>query len=363
MAKLSAPTGEDVARHAGVSRMTVSAVLNGARGNVRVSGETRERVLAAAAALGYSPHPAARALRRQQSQSIGFIPRSNRGTPDEQPVAYSLSVQVARAAIRLGYHVIEASAEPAASRTSDELVRFLLKWRVDGVIVDSPDSDGEVQRLVDHGLPVVQLMRPRFSVATATITVDAAEGIAAAVDHLVAQGHREIAFLGSRPDHAVDRSRLDAFIAALAAHRIDVAPSYVQLGDRASIIGDGYTLTGALLRLPLRPTAILASGDNLALGTLRALHEARVRVPDEMSLISYDDALAAHLYPPLTSVGQPFHEVAERATGLIVDRLEPSAGPGAGPVHLTLPTKLTIRSSTGPPAAGVAGEGRRGVGP
>lgn len=363
MTKLGAPTAEDVARQAGVSRMTVSAALNGARGNVRVSNETRERVLAVATELGYSPNPAARALRRRQSQIIGFIPRSNRGTPDEQPVAYSLSVQVARAAIRLGYHIIEASAEPATSRTSDELVRFLLKWHIDGVIFDSPDSDTEVQRLVDHGLPVVQLMRPRFSVTTATVTVDAAEGIIAAVDHFVEQGHRDIAFLGSRPEHAVDRSRLDCFVAALAHHRINVPPEYIQLGDRASLIGDGYTLTDALLGLSRRPTAILASGDNLALGTLRALHEARVRVPDDMSLISYDDALAAHLYPPLTSVGQPFQEVAERATGLIVDRLDPSAGSSADPVHITLPTKLTIRSSTCPPAAEVVGEGRRAVGP
>lgn len=358
MTTYSAATGEDVARHAGVSRMTVSAVLNGGGGNARVSAETRQRVLASAAVLGYTPNPTARALRRRRSHVIGFIPRANRGTPDEQPVAYSLSVEIARAAIQLGYHVIEAIAEPAPSRTSDELVRFLLKWRVDGVICDSPDSDGEVQRLVDHSLPVVQLMRPRLSVGTATVTVDASEGITAAVDHLVEQGHREIAFLGRRPDHPVDQNRLDAFTAALAQHRLHPAPDHIRLGNRASAIGDGYKLTGDLLDLPHRPTAILASGDNLALGTLRALYEARVDVPEQMSLISYDDALAAQLYPPLTSVGQPFQEVADRAAKLIIDWLDPVQNQNACAVHVTLPTRLTIRASTCQPATTI-GERRR----
>lgn len=342
------PTANDVAKRAGVSRMTVSSVLNGTGGNVRVSAATRERVLASAAELEYSPHPVARALRSRRSRIIGFVPRSARGTPYEQPVSYLLSIHVARAAMRRGYHVVEASAETAASRGSDELLRFLLGWRVDGVIFDWPESDGEVGRFVEKGLPIVQLMRPRFAVPTPTITVDAGEGIAAAVDHLAELGHRRIAFIGSGVEHSVERVRYDHFVAALGRHDIELPDDCVWHGADASI-ATGHAATHAFLALPHRPTAVFAAGDNLALGVLRALYEAELHVPRDVSLVSYDDTFVANLYPPLTSVGQPFPDIAERATSLIADGLDSSADGIDEATRVVLPARLTVRDSTGPP--------------
>ena len=348
MATRRVPTASDVAERAGVSRMTVSSVLNGAGRNVRVSEATRQRVLAAAAALDYSPHPAARALRSRRSRIIGFVPRSARGTPYEQPVSYLLSIHVARAAMRLGYHVVEASAETAASRGSDELLRFLLGWRVDGVIFDCPDSDGEVGRFADNGLPIVQLMRPRFAVPTPSITVDAAEGITEAVDHLAALGHRRIAFIGSGVEHPVDRVRYDHFAAALARHDLDLPADRVWHGADASI-ETGRAATRAFLAASPRPTAVFAAGDNLALGVLRALYEADLHVPRDVSVVSYDDTFVANLYPPLTSVGQPFADIAARATSLIADGLDSSGDGLDEATRVVLPAKLTVRDSTGPP--------------
>lgn len=350
MAKSRAVTSNDVARQTGVSRATVSTVLSGAEGNIRVSDETRRRVLAAAAELGYSPHPLAQALRRQRSGVLGFVPRSSRTTPYEHPVPYLLAVQIAQAAMRRGYHVVEASAETTASRASDELARFLLDRRVDGVLFDSPETAAEVRRFTERGLPVVQLIRPQLAVATPAITVDAAPGIAAALDHLAGLGHRRIAFLGHGGPHPVDRIRRDTFTATLARHGLAAPDAWLRLVDDYSI-EEGYAAARALLALPERPTALFAAGDNLALGVLQALYEARLRVPDDLSLVSYDDIFAAHLPPPLTSVVQPLREVAERAIATIAAQLDRGEVAAGEPIPIALPTHLVARASTRPPRA------------
>lgn len=359
MGQRRSPTSTDVAKRAGVSRVTVSTVLNGRHGTVRVSEATRQRVLAAVAELNYVPHPMAQALRRRQSRTIGFVPRPSRGLPMEEPVPYLLGINVAHAAIRRGYHLVEASAETTTSRRGDDLVQFLLDRRVDGVIFDCPGSESEVQRCVDHSLPVVQLMRPQFAVPTPAIIVNAADGIVDAIDHLVALGHHAIAFLGTDSPHPIDRARFDGFLTALARHGIAAPAAHLRLGVARSLIEEGYDFALALVALSARPTAIFAAGDPLALGALRALYEARVRVPDDMSLISYDDTVAPHLYPPLTSVSQPLAAVADRAIALIADAVEgwrpdgiSSADPDAASAPIVLPTRLTIRDSTRAPSEG-----------
>ncbi len=349
MAKPRTITSNDVAREAGVSRATVSIVLSGTAGNIRVSDETRQRVLAAAATLGYSPHPLAQALRRQRSDTIGFVPRFSRTSPYEHPVPYLLSVQIAQAAIRRGFHIVEASAETTASRTSDELARFLLDRRVDGVILDSPETADEVARFAARGLPIVQLIRPQHAVASATLTVDATPGIVAAIDHLVALGHRRIGFLGHGGAHPIDRSRREAFIAALARHDLIAEGGWIRLVSDYSI-AESREATLALLAAPTRPTALFAAGDNLALGVLQALYARRLRVPDDLSLISYDDIFAPHLPPPLTSVSQPLRELAERALSLLIDQLDLPADAAPQPHRQqALPTTLVIRESTTAP--------------
>ncbi len=347
-------TSSDVARRAGVSQPTVSVVLNGARSNVRVSDATRQRVMAAAAALGYTPHLAAQALRRQRSGIIGFVPRFFRQTPYERPIPYLLSVHIARAAMLSGYHVIEVNGESSRARTGNELIRFLLGQRVDGVIFDAPDSANEVRPFAERAVPVVQLLRSQPVPETSTVTVDPSVGIESAVAHLAALGHRRIAFIGSNRTDPVDRNRLDAFLAALDRRSIAAGDGYVQLGATRAVEG-GYRAMAALLALPERPTALLVMGDSLALGVLRLLYERQVRVPDAMSIVSYDDAFADFLYPPLTSVAQPVREVAEQAVALLAARIEGRTENANGqenantPVHIVMPTGLVVRASTQPP--------------
>lgn len=349
MTQYRSPTADDVAKRVGVSRMTVSSVLNGTGSNVRVSDATRRRVIEAARDLGYRADPAARALRSGRSRIIGFVPRAESATPHKEPVADLLGIYIARAAMAHGHHIVEASAETAASRGSDELSRFLLGWRVDGVIFDSPASDAEVQRFLDIGVPVIQLMRPRMGIATVTITVDSAEGIRQAVDHLVKLGHQHIAYIGSGISHHMGRLRRDQFVHSLASHGLQIPDAYVCPDSNASV-EDGFAIARRFFDLPKIPTAIFAAGDNLALGALRALYQARLRVPDDVSVISYDDTFVANLYPPLTSVGQPLSEVAATAVSLIVDRADSAPEDSVlAKTHVTLPAQLHVRESTGAP--------------
>lgn len=342
-----APTANDVARRAGVSRSTVSVVLSGHTGNIRVSEATRKRVLAVAAELGYSPHPIAQALRQQRSNIIGFVSRSTPHGLFDETVPYILNIEIARAAARRGCYVVEARVDPSHPDSSAALGQSLRPHRVDGVIFDSPATSDVVRSVQDAGLPIVQLMRPQLDVETPTVTVSASQGVTAAVNHLVELGHHRIAYIGSSPTHPVLNQRLEVFRDAIARHRVELPDNYIQL-EPASTISVGQVLTESLLRLPIPPTAIIAAGDNLALGVMRALYHESIRVPDTISVVSYDDTLAAYVYPPLTSVAQPLHAVAEHALDLLIDALDPTT-PTHADWHVTLPTHLEIRASTAPP--------------
>jgi LacI family transcriptional regulator len=259
-------------------------------------------------------------------------------------------MHIANAAMRRGYHVIEASAETARSRESDELVRFLRARGVDGVILDSPETSNEVQRLIDRGLPVVQVIRPRTDVQTPSISVDSVPGIEAALHHLTELGHRHVGFIGHGGMHPTDRSRLDCFTTTLEAFGSIVHGEWIVLVDDYAI-EHGYTAARRLLALDALPTALFVAGDNLALGVLQALHESDIRVPDALSMVTYDDIFAAHLAPPLTSVVQPLETVGEEAIALLTSQVEATTAYDVSE-HIILPTSLTVRSSTRFPSGG-----------
>lgn len=337
-----AATSSDVAARAGTSRATVSAVFSGTRG-IRVSQETRERVLAVAAELNYSPNPLARALRRQQSGIIGFIRHT------ENPLTMTVVDEfVTRTAMNHGWHVLEASINQARAHDSEEVAQFMLSRRVDAVIFDRPRSIDEIQRFAERDLPIVQILRPQPDIATSTVVVDPGPGIEAAVDHLAQQGHHRLGFIGCTDPHPANAARLEHFRAAVSRHQIPLSDEYVQLGETYAL-AEGYVGTHNLLALPSPPTAIFATAETLALGVLQALHQAHVHVPEEMSVIAYDDVYAPYACPPLTSVAQPFQEVAEHAIELILRALDRTLDELDEPTQIVLPTRLVVRTSTHPP--------------
>lgn len=350
MARTRAITTSDIAQRAGVSRAAVSVVLNGARSNVRVSQATRQRIEEIAAELGYSPNRTAQALRRRQSGVIGFVPMPGKGLrmPLRSPVQFLLGTLVARAAQHHGFHVVAAATDPAVSTEREGLAQVLLNLRVDGAILHGPKNGTDVQAIVDLGLPVVQLMRPRYEVRTSTITVDPEPGIAAGVAHLMQLGHRRVAFIGTTSTHPNDTARQETFLERLRDHEIVVPEGYVQIRQDYSV-EDGCAATRALMSLDAPPTAIFATGDSLALGALHALYALGIRVPDDVTLLSYDDAFVESLYPPLTSVSQPYQQVADQAVAWIAQAVADPAAATADPVHSVFPSRLVVRASSAAP--------------
>jgi LacI family transcriptional regulator len=340
----SSPTSQDVAKLAGVSRSIVSGVLNGTMSTMRVSDETRERVLAAARELGYTPNPVARALRRRRSNVIGFVPRSDRYTPYDSPVPFLLTGNLAQSGIEHGYHIVEASTKLANRSGSDDLIQFLVGRHVDGVVLDSPESAQEVARIIDRRLPVVQMIRPQHAVLTPTVMIDAVPGTTEAIEHFIEMGHRDIGFIGTRGDHPVDRSRLDTFRNVLIKAGITPRDEWIELVETYNPTW-GRVAAEHLLATDPQPTALFISGDNLASGALQFMYERGIRIPDQLSVISYDDIFAAHLTPALTSVNQPLAEAAEKAITLLVSLIETPQDNRIEPETVNLPSHIVKRHS------------------
>lgn len=343
-------TTNDVAQRAGVSRATVSFVLNNARSTVRVSPSTRQRIEEIGAELGYSPNRTAQALRRRQSGVIGFVPMAVKGQcrPFDLPVQFLLGSYVSRAALSHGFHAIEVPVEIAASDQCRDLTKFLSSLDVDGVVFHGAESPSQVHAVMDLGVPVVQLMRTWTEVHSSTVTVDPKSGIFAGVDHLSNLGHCHIGFVGTASSHPNDTGRKDCFMQRLRHHGIVIPPEYIQESGRHSV-EDGRVSAQRLLSLGVPPTAIFAAGDILALGVLHALYESGLRVPDDITVISYDDAFVDSLYPPLTSISQPFQEVAARAVSLIAKGISGSTQLSAEPEHVVYPSQLIVRESSASP--------------
>lgn len=341
-----AVTANDIAMRANVSRTAVSVVLNGARSNVRVSDATRQRIEEIADTLGYSPNRAAQALRRRRSGVIGFVPMviERSRTPLDLPVQYLLGTYLARTALNQRLHIVEATMTTPAC----DLTQLLLNLGVDGAIFHSPKSAREVQSVVELGIPVVQLMRPQYEAETFTITVDPEPGITAGVNYLIELGHRRIAFIGANSVHPNDAVRMATFVDALREQGIHSPPEYLKASGEYSI-ENGCSAAYELMSSEEQPTAILAAGDSLALGVLHALYQLHLRVPEDVSLISYDDAFVRDFYPALTSISQPYELVAEQAISVIAQASSSSSDAKRDLAHAIHPSQLVKRASTGPP--------------
>ncbi len=343
-------TSADVARYAGVSRTTVSFVLND-RPDTNITDETRQRVLAAARELGYVVHGAARALAAGSSQTIGLVLRQS----PEQVAADALLAEtlwgIGGEAHRAGYRVLVEPLSPGAGSYAG-LVR---SQRVDGLIVSGPRSDDEELRaLAAEEYPII-LQGSLPGIQAPSVDVDNRAGARSAVDHLLALGHRRIAHVTNAPGaYTSAEDRLGGYRDALAAARVPFDAALVAEGafDAAS----GRTAMHEILARGAPPTAVFVGSDVVAVGVLRALREAGLRVPDDVSVVGFDDiALAAFVDPPLTTVRLPARALGMAAGRALVERL---AGRWKVDRHL-LDTELVVRASTAAPPASRGRTGRR----
>ncbi len=335
------PTSRDVARLAGVSRTTVSFVLNNVSG-VRISPETRQRVLTAARKLNYYRDAGGRRLASGQTHVLGLVlsQRPDRVAADAflPQVMHGLH----QAAQQHGFHILFHAQAPG----QDYLYTHLIRERhVDGIVLSGPRTDdAELLKLHREGVPIVLLGQLPDS-HIPFVDVDNVHGAQMAVEHLLQQGHTRIGIITNAPvAYTASRDRLEGYKRALRAHGLKLDRRLVRFGDFTEASGEAAM--NHLLQLSPRPTAVFVASDVVALGALRAIKSHSLRVPDDLSLVGFDDVpVAAYVEPPLTTVRLPAYQLgwnaAERLIRLITG--EKLTEPG-----LLLETELVVRSSTRP---------------
>lgn len=334
----------DVADLAGVSPTTVSRYLNGDR--VRTS----ESIRAAIRELGFAPSRAARSLKLGLTHSVGVV------VPDVTNPFFAAVVKGAESISRQGaYNIFLCNTEESSER--EESVLRDLVGRVDGIILAPATEPGSISpTLRNAGVPIVFLDREvRDSDGFDSVLVDNEGGMRAAAEHLLALGHTRIALISGPLDTTPGRGRHDGFVTTLADAGIDIDPSLVQMGDFRQ--EGGYQAALRLLALERPPTAIVSANNLMTVGALRALHAMRTRVPDDVSVVGFDDLdLAELLAPPLTVVDRPTDEQGALAMRLLLNRLE--AGDVTLARRIVLDTQLLVRGSTGPPSTATGSAAR-----
>jgi DNA-binding LacI/PurR family transcriptional regulator len=339
-------TMNDVAAAAGVAQSTVSRVLNDSASSVRVSPQTRDRVLAVAEQLGYRPHPIARALRGAPTMLLGVIVRDI-----NDPFFAGAIEAVSKEAGARGYSVVLGHARAAAD-TALALTAVLEDRHCDAIVLFG-DFRGERRLLEDLRRTEARVVglwhgstrdRP-----FGTVGVDNRAGIHDALEHLLALGHRAIAYVGA--DSLGDmQERQSAYAEYASTGRLYSPPGFVQIV--ANTFAGGEDALATLLAEHRAPTAIVAATDTLALGLLHGAYERGIAVPGALSVAGFDDiAMASVSVPSLTTVRMPIAEIV--AAGIELGVGEESAG-GEGAPRLVFKPTLIVRGSTGPVDPGAA---------
>ena len=327
-------TIKDVAREAGVSVATVSRVWNESD---FVSADTRQRVAAVAARLGYSPHGAARSLITRTTHALGVL------LPDLYGEFFSEIIRgIDHTAQGAGYHILVSSSHDS----KDEIDAALrsMRGRVDGMIIMSPDLEARrTLQTLQGNFPVVLLNGGAESKAFDTITIENHEGSCEMTRHLIARGHRRIAMIGGPQRNYDAAERLRGYRTALTESGIELDESLVVPGDFSEL--SGHRAVKQLLELERRPTAIFAANDSMAIGALSALRENDLRVPEDMAVAGFDDIpLARYMNPPLSTVHVDISQLGERAAALLLLSLQKGTH---SLQQLQLSTTLVIRASCG----------------
>lgn len=341
----------EVARLAGVSTATVNRVL---KQQGYVSEEARRKVEAAVAATSYRPNVVARGLRTRRSSTIGLMLTAITVNPFFVGVAHAVEA----AAIAAGYRVVIFNHGGHEDYERHGVEAFIAQ-RVDAVLFCTAASPRNVEILAAAGIPAIEIERSSTPSAS-FVRVDNYVGARAAIDHLVGLGHERIAFVGGDPGlypqdatrrRSVEEDRLGAYHDGMRAHGLVPNPAHIRLGQYYDLANDvsgreGRQHAEALMELARPPTAIFSTCDILAVGVLQALYKAGKRVPQDISVVGFDDTLAAYLAPQLTTVAQPVAALGRHGFDMALAAIESTEMPN----EIVLATHLVIRQSTGPAA-------------
>jgi LacI family transcriptional regulator len=344
MRRSNAPTLQDVAAQAGVTAMTVSVVLNGARSATRVSEATRLRIQEAAARLHYRPNAVARGLSRRRMDTIGIVSSIINSDDDADLNLYFLEILngILEAAAKHGQNTTIFSITDWSADES-KILHFC-DGRVDGMIFIAPQRlSPSFAEALQHHTPFVTMHANDLLPRTYNLDIDNEGGAYEAVRYLISQGHRRIAHFPGQLKFQGARQRFDGYRRALAEANIPFDDSLILEGEYNQASGKARAtqiLTDR--RINPFPTAIFCASDDIAAGCLEVFLGNGLRVPEDISLVGYDDVLTARMTtPPLTTVKQPFRGLGSRA----VEMLMPQISNGIVP---TIGATRTAKESTFP---------------
>jgi LacI family transcriptional regulator len=341
-----AMTIEDVARAAGVSAMTVSRVINQVK-NVRES--TRAAVLDAVERLNYSPNTAARSLAAGEATHIGLL----YANPSASYLAQFL-IGALHAARSAGVYLVIESCESEDADEQVEATRRFATSDVEGVVLPPPLSESQpiLAELDTMGIPAVTVAMGTPREDSLNVRIDDRAAALEMTRYLLGLGHRDIGFIKGHPAHIASHDRYAGFCDALTEFGLDPGKAPVEQGFFS--YRSGLVAGERLLSRPNPPTAIFASNDDMAAATISVAHRRGLTVPDDLSIVGFDDTeLATSVWPELTTVKQPIAAMAEAALELLIADLRGRRG--GGPRKFTecvLTHAIVVRESAGPPPTG-----------
>jgi LacI family transcriptional regulator len=330
------PTINDVARLSGVSKKTVSRVINR---SALLSEDTRAKVEAVISQLGYVPNPQARALALRRNFLLGLL----HDNPNAQTV---LKVQegVLDAIRDTEFALVVRPVDRHSPAMLDDIRRFLEQQRLYGVLILPPisENDALAALCLEMGCGYVRMGSAMLDDGEHMVASNDREMVSRAVDYLVGLGHRRIALIEGPEGFRSAHERREGFLAAMAAHGLTVPAQARAQGTYR--FDSGIAAAASLLDAPDRPTAIFASNDEMASGAFHAARQRSLKVPDDLSIIGFDDSpIASHIWPPMTTVGWPVREMGRAAALKLVAPQDSAAD------QFLFPATLVERQSVAPP--------------
>lgn len=329
-------TIHDVAQLAGVSMMTVSRVI---RKKANVKEATQRKILAAIEELHYRPNIAARNLAGSVSYFLGLI----YGNPNEAYLSQILMGALQKCSSN-GYNLIISSSEGAADSSYKIDEALMNRTRVDGIIIPPPLSDSMeiLSALTDANIPMVRIAPQIKLDYSPFVGMDDHRAAYEITEYLINLGHKKIGFIAGHPDHGVSKLRYEGMKKALDDNDIPLPEEYIQQGYFT--YKSGAICAEILLELENRPTAIFACNDDMAAATISTAHKYGLSVPDDISVVGFDDVpLASTIWPQLTTIRQPIMAMAEKAAEFL---MYPDSEKEKNNI---LDYKLIIRESAAPP--------------
>lgn len=324
---------QEVAKRANVSVATVSRVLNN---NPYVKEETRARVAKVIKELNYSPNLSGRILRRNETETILVLLNTI-----SNPFFSKAVTGIRHIADKMGYLIMICNTE-ADIKKEVEFLNLLRYRQADGAIIITQEMDQKGLEEIDANFPIVQCFEYHDSSKLSYVSIDNERAAYEAVSYLISIGHKNIGFVGCDSSYPSAKQREQGYVSALKEAKIELNDSLMIRGNYG--FKSGYECGKKFMELDQRPTAIFAISDMQAIGVIRALKNCGVRVPEDISVVGFDNIAFSEIYDPsLTTVSQPAYKIGSRAMSLLVSRIKDEKYKTQ---HILLKHNLIIREST-----------------